>query len=324
MTAFAFLRIFCRVRLLPFSENSIVNNAKTKSGIAIIVAAGALGWLGYTALSLGNRPERIAPSRSPRSQGAEAGGERQMQHTLTAGTASAARSTPRDWAATNSAALAETTLASLSTKLAQEGAAPTGSSAMADKLGQNIRTIFTPLLMGQSDQFRATLGSLGAAPPNAPSAGGAPAGPGAPPGGSGNPMFKALNGAQLDLAHAKVRRLSPEEAKQGPMGGRRRGPGGGGPGGPPGGDGGDDFGAVVAAGFRGAFPEAEKNMEAGTAQVVEVTVPLLLNGATDPDPNAKISFKMVYDKAADAWQPMMLALALKDPAILKQFAPQGG
>ena len=290
-----------------------MNSGKTKASAAIIVAAAALGWLGYTAYSLGNRPERIAPSRTPNRAGQTADGEQRKQHTLTAGggnAAPAAPTTPRDWSATNTPALVETTLASLATRLAQEGAAPAGTSAMAEKLGQNVRTILTPLLTGHSDQLRASLGALGAAPPQSPPAG-------APPGGAGgNPMFKALNGAQLDLAHAKVRRLTPEEAKAGPGGRRMRGPGGGGDG--------DDFGAVVAAGFRGAFPESEKSLEAGTAQVVEVTVPLLINGVTDPDPNAKISFKMVYDKAADAWQPMMLALSLKDPAILKQFAPQGG
>lgn len=126
-------------------------------------------------------------------------------------------------------------------------------------------------------------------------------------------------GAQLDLANAKVRHLSAEEAKQGPMGGRRRG----GPSAGGGGGGEDDFGAVVAAGFRGAFPASEKSVEAGSARVVEVTVPLLIDGATDPDPNARVTFRMAYDPAADAWQPMLLALALQDPAILQKFAPQG-
>lgn len=303
-----------------------MNSGKTKASAAIIAAAAAVGWLGYTAYSLGNRPERIAPSRVPSRDAQAEKGERRVQHTLTAGGGNAAPATPatpRDWSATTTPALAEATLSSLATRLSQEGAAPAGTSAMADKLGQNVRTILTPLLTGHSDQFRATLGTLGAAPPQDPPAGAKPGGP--PGGAAGNPMFKALNGAQLDLAHAKVRRLTPEEAKAGPGGRRMRGPGGaGGGGGGGGGDDGGDFGAVVAAGFRGAFPESEKSLEAGTAHVVEVTVPLLINGATDPDPNAKISFKMVYDKAADAWQPMMLALALKDPAILKQFAPQGG
>ena len=36
-----------------------MNSGQTKAGAAIIIAAAALGWLGYTAYSLGNRPEPI-------------------------------------------------------------------------------------------------------------------------------------------------------------------------------------------------------------------------------------------------------------------------
>ncbi len=76
-----------------------MNSGKTKASAAIVVAAAALGWLGYTAYSLGNRPERIAPSRVPSRDAQAEAGERRMQHTLTAGAgnpAPAAPATPRD------------------------------------------------------------------------------------------------------------------------------------------------------------------------------------------------------------------------------------
>ncbi len=283
-----------------------------------VVAVGAIGYLGWTVYALGNRPERVAPVRVVRDQGPDGGGEERRERVALGGAAAAAQPVERTWAATGGgAAGAEAALSDLSNRVALAGASAAGTGVLAARLGENIRTILAPLVKGKGEELRATLGQLGAQPPGAGAAGegSAPRAPTPPPG--GNPIFKALAGAQLDLANARVRRLTAAEMKAGPMAGRRRG------GGSPEPEG-EDFGAVVAAGFRGAFPEAEKGIEAGTALAVEVSVPLLIDGATDPDPNARVSFKMVYDKAADAWQPLMLALGLKDPSVLKKFAPSGG
>ena len=142
-------------------------------------------------------------------------------------------------------------------------------------------------------------------------------------------MFKMLAGASLDLSRAKVRKLSAEEAQAGPArmprrmgpgpGGGGAGPGGGPQGGGPGAE--DDFPAVMAAKI-GGFPDAEKNIKEGTAQVVEVTVPIKTANAKEDSANAKLTIRMVFDPIAKVWQPVMITNALKDPSIVRDFMPK--